>query len=74
MKDILEIGQIVNTRGLRGEVKLNSFSEDKHRFEKLSTMTTSFPLFNSSTTVWLPIYPVPPVTSTFILTSLYKSN
>ena len=38
MKDILEIGQIVNTRGLRGEVKLNSFSEDKHRFEKLSTI------------------------------------
>lgn len=38
MEDILEIGQIVNTRGLRGEVKLNSFSEDKHRFEKLSTI------------------------------------
>lgn len=38
MKDILEIGQIVNTRGLRGEVKLNSFSEDNHRFEKLSTI------------------------------------
>lgn len=38
MKDILEIGQIVNTRGLRGEVKVNSFSEDKHRFEKLSTI------------------------------------
>ena len=38
MKDILEIGQIVNTRGLRGEVKVNSFSEDKQRFEKLSTI------------------------------------
>ena len=38
MKDILEIGQIVNTRGLRGEIKINSFSEDKHRFEKLSTI------------------------------------
>lgn len=36
MKDVLEIGQIVNTRGLRGEIKLNSFSEDNHRFEKLS--------------------------------------
>lgn len=36
MEDILEIGQIVNTRGLRGEVKVNSFSEDSHRFEKLS--------------------------------------
>ncbi len=38
MKDILEIGQIVNTRGLRGEVKVNSFSEDSKRFEKLSTI------------------------------------
>ena len=38
MENILEIGQIVNTRGLRGEVKVNSFSEDEHRFEKLSTI------------------------------------
>ena len=38
MKDILEIGQIVNTRGLKGEIKINSFSEDKHRFEKISTI------------------------------------
>ena len=38
MENVLEIGQIVNTRGLRGEVKLNSFSEDSHRFEKLSTI------------------------------------
>jgi 16S rRNA processing protein RimM len=37
-KDVLEIGQIVNTRGLRGEVKLNSFSEDSHRFEKLKSI------------------------------------
>ena len=35
-KDVLEIGQIVNTRGLRGEVKVNSFSEDPQRFEKMS--------------------------------------
>lgn len=35
-EDVLEIGQIVNTRGLRGEVKVNSFSEDSHRFEKIS--------------------------------------
>ena len=37
-KDILEIGQIVNTRGLRGEVKVNSFSEDPERFEKLDSI------------------------------------
>ena len=36
MKDILEIGQIVNTRGLRGEVKVNSFSQDSKRFEKIN--------------------------------------
>ena len=35
MKEYLELGQIVNTRGLRGEVKVNSFSEDPKRFEKL---------------------------------------
>ncbi|MBR2289793.1 MAG: 16S rRNA processing protein RimM [Clostridia bacterium] len=35
-KEVLEIGQIVNTRGLRGEVKVNSFSEDPKRFEKIS--------------------------------------
>ncbi|MGN1298687.1 MAG: ribosome maturation factor RimM [Candidatus Scatovivens sp.] len=35
MKDILEIGQIVNTRGLKGEVKVNSFSSDSKRFEKI---------------------------------------
>ena len=34
-RDVLEIGQIVNTRGLRGEVKVNSFSEDPERFEKM---------------------------------------
>ena len=38
MKDILEIGQIVNTRGLRGEVKVNSFSEDSKKYKKLSTI------------------------------------
>ncbi|MBR1540559.1 MAG: 16S rRNA processing protein RimM [Clostridia bacterium] len=37
-KDVLEIGQIVNTRGLRGEVKVNSFSEDPERFEKLNSI------------------------------------
>lgn len=35
MKEYLELGQIVNTRGLRGELKVNSFSEDPKRFEKL---------------------------------------
>ena len=38
MKDVLEIGQIVNTRGLRGEVKVNSFSEDPQRFEKVKSI------------------------------------
>ena len=38
MKDVLEIGQIVNTRGLRGEVKVNSFSQDSKRFEKLDVI------------------------------------
>ena len=35
MKEYIELGQIVNTRGLRGELKVNSFSEDPKRFEKI---------------------------------------
>lgn len=36
MNKYLELGQIVNVKGLKGEVKVNSFSEDNQRFEKLS--------------------------------------
>lgn len=35
MKDYLELGEIVNTKGLKGEVKLNSFAEDSTVFETL---------------------------------------
>lgn len=35
MKDYLELGQIVNVKGLKGEVKLNSFAEDNTIFERL---------------------------------------
>lgn len=38
MSDKLEIGQIVNTRGLKGEVKVNSFSEVSNRFETIDTV------------------------------------
>ena len=38
MKQYLEIGQIVNVRGLKGEVKVNSYSEDPKRFEKIKTI------------------------------------
>lgn len=36
MKEYLELGQIVNVKGLKGEVKLNSFAEDDAVFETLS--------------------------------------
>ena len=36
MNQYLELGQIVNVKGLKGEVKVNSFSEDSQRFEKIS--------------------------------------
>lgn len=36
MGEYFEIGQIVNTSGLKGIVKVNSFSNDIRRFEKLS--------------------------------------
>ncbi len=38
MKEYLELGQIVNSKGLKGEVKLNSFAEDNGVFEKVSTV------------------------------------
>ena len=36
MNNYLELGQIVNVRGLKGEVKVNSFTEDNSRFETIS--------------------------------------
>ena len=38
MNKYLEIGQIVNVKGLKGEVKVNSYSEDSRRFEKIKTV------------------------------------
>lgn len=38
MKDYLELGQIVNVKGLKGEVKLNSFAEDNTVFERLTNV------------------------------------
>ncbi len=42
MNDKLEIGQIVNTKGLKGEVKVNSFSESQNRFETIDTILLKF--------------------------------
>lgn len=38
MEDYLELGQIVNVKGLKGEVKMNSFAEDNTVFERISTV------------------------------------
>jgi len=35
MKDYLELGQIVNVKGLKGEIKVNSFTENNTKFEKI---------------------------------------
>ena len=35
MDKYLELGQIVNVRGLKGEVKVNSFTDDNTKFERL---------------------------------------
>lgn len=35
MKEYLELGQIVNIKGLKGEVKINSYTENPNRFETL---------------------------------------
>lgn len=38
MTKYLEIGQIVNTFGIKGMVKINPFTDDIHRFDKLETI------------------------------------
>ncbi len=35
MNKYLELGQIVNVRGLKGEVKVNSFTDDNTKFERI---------------------------------------
>ena len=36
MERYLEIGQIVNTFGIKGQVKVNPFTEDIKKFDKLN--------------------------------------
>lgn len=36
MNKYLELGQIVNVKGLKGEVKINSFTDDNTKFERIS--------------------------------------
>ena len=38
MQKRLEIGQIVNTFGIKGEVKVNPFTDDITRFDELKTV------------------------------------
>ena len=38
MNPYLELGQIVNVKGLKGEIKVNSFTENINRFETLDTI------------------------------------
>lgn len=38
MNKYLELGQIVNTRGLRGEVKVNSYTDDNTKFERIKSI------------------------------------
>ena len=38
MQEYFEIGQIVNTFGIKGEVKVNPFTDDVEQFEKLKSI------------------------------------
>ena len=38
MQEYFEIGQIVNTFGIKGEVKVNPFTDDMERFEELNSI------------------------------------
>ena len=42
MNSYLELGQIVNVKGLKGEVKVNPFTENIDRFEELKTVLIKF--------------------------------
>ena len=41
MEEYFEIGQIVNTSGLKGEIKVKPFTDDITRFELLDTIYIS---------------------------------
>ena len=41
MQEYFEIGQIVNTFGIKGEVKVNPITDDMERFEELNSITLS---------------------------------
>ncbi len=41
MKEYFEIGQIVNTSGLKGLLKIKPFTDDIKRFSKLKTIYIS---------------------------------
>ena len=38
MQEYFEIGQIVNTFGIKGEVKVNPFTDDIEQFERLKSI------------------------------------
>ena len=38
MQEYFEIGQIVNTFGIKGEVKVNPFTDDVEQFERLKSI------------------------------------
>ncbi|MBR3152171.1 MAG: 16S rRNA processing protein RimM [Clostridia bacterium] len=42
MQDFFEIGQVVNTVGLKGEIKINPFTEDFEQFDKGKKITLKF--------------------------------
>ena len=42
MVDYFEIGQITNTHGLKGELKVRTFTESKKRFEELKSILVDF--------------------------------
>lgn len=42
MVEYFEIGQISNTHGLKGELKVRTFTESKKRFEELSSILIDF--------------------------------
>ena len=47
MNKYLELGQIVNSKGLKGEVKVNSFTDDNTKFERIPKVIIKFKNINT---------------------------
>lgn len=51
MEEVLNIGRIINTHGIKGEVKVSSLTDDPERYEKLKTVNMNLKGIKSVMTI-----------------------